>query len=461
MNKNISFYILTCMLLYGALSCKKEDEWLEKKYNLGDVTPTTISDFQKLLDNDGVMNSGFTGIGLNGCDNFFLLTADWQSAAVIPRNSYVWTKDVFEGSTPTDWSAAYSMVEYSNVVLDGLVKLNPGLSVADYNVARGSALFFRSVAFYNLAQVFCKRFNQSTMNEPGIPLRLTSDINVKSARDPIEKVYIQIIQDLKQAEALLPEFPLRKTRPSSLSCDGYLSRAFLNMGYYDSCIRYSTMVLNKFDTLIDFSKISTTATNSFPNFKTGNPEVIFWASNLTSSTVRPNSRSYVDSILYKAYVNDDLRKSVFYKVVSSTENKIVFKGSYTGTINLFGGIGVNEILLNRAEAYARVNLLDDALKDINRLLMSRFKPGTYIPFNSSDQMEVLDFIIAERRKELPFTAQLRWEDLRRLNEEPRYQTILIRVINGQTYTLSPNDRRYVYPIPDEEIRIFGLTQNER
>jgi len=35
------------------------------------------------------------------------------------------------------------------------------------------------------------------------------------------------------------------------------------------------------------------------------------------------------------------------------------------------------------------------------------------------------------------------------------------VINGVTYTLLPNDKRYALPIPDQEIQLTGIPQNVR
>ena len=59
------------------------------------------------------------------------------------------------------------------------------------------------------------------------------------------------------------------------------------------------------------------------------------------------------------------------------------------------------------------------------------------------------------------TGQMRWEDLRRLNKEPRFATTLQRVSKGTTYTLAPNDPKYTFPIPDIEITLSGIPQNPR
>jgi hypothetical protein len=75
--------------------------------------------------------------------------------------------------------------------------------------------------------------------------------------------------------------------------------------------------------------------------------------------------------------------------------------------------------------------------------------------------EAIGMIIRERNKELPFTGNLRWQELRRLNAEPARAVTLTRRLNVTEYTLPPGDPRYVYPIPPDEIQLSGLQQNPR
>tara|TARA_R110002033_G_scaffold36621_1_gene75228 strand:+ start:3737 stop:3916 length:180 start_codon:yes stop_codon:yes gene_type:complete len=55
---------------------------------------------------------------------------------------------------------------------------------------------------------------------------------------------------------------------------------------------------------------------------------------------------------------------------------------------------------------------------------------------------------------------LRWQDIRRLNKEGAGIT-LTRTLKGENYTLPPNDPRYIFPIPDDEIALSGIKQNVR
>ncbi|SEM08104.1 hypothetical protein SAMN05216436_101351 [bacterium A37T11] len=53
---------------------------------------------------------------------------------------------------------------------------------------------------------------------------------------------------------------------------------------------------------------------------------------------------------------------------------------------------------------------------------------------------------------------LRWMDIKRLNKEGANIT-LTRNLNGQIYTLPPNDPRFALPIPEDVIDLSGMQQN--
>jgi hypothetical protein len=141
---------------------------------------------------------------------------------------------------------------------------------------------------------------------------------------------------------------------------------------------------------------------------------------------------------------------------------INFKGSYSGSglVATFDGIANDELYLIRSECYARTGNINAAIADLNGLLKKRWKTGTFVPVTTSDAKAALKLILSERKKELIFRG-LRWSDLRRLNTDEQFKVTLYRHIGGQQYSLTPGDKRYVMPIPDNEINIDGLAQNPR
>ncbi len=442
------------------ISCKKQDQWLNKKSNKNDVTPSKLQDYQALLNNDGVMNASYPSLGLVGSDNYYVTTATWQSKSTTERNAYVWAADIFEGANSSDWRTSYQMIAYANLVLDGITRLKVQPSEQQVlNTVKGSALFYRAMGFYNLAALFTKPFSATTANSlPGIPLKLTPDVNDRINRGTVAETYNQIIKDLDEAESLLPETPAYKTQPSKPAVNALLSKVYLNMEDYVMAGQKSALVLNANNSLIDFNSLNTTSTYPLPTFQNDNKEVIFHAQ-LSTYSIMSGSGFITDSLLYRSYSANDLRHSVFYK--DAGNGVINFRGSYTGNVYPFAGLGINEIYLIHAEVNARLGNTTAALNDINALLIKRWKTGTFLPLTATNADDALNKILLERRKELPFTANIRWEDLRRLNKDTRFAKAIYRIVNNQTYILPPNDNRYVYPIPENEIQFTGLEQNPR
>ncbi len=467
MRKILTKVILLLVTVISISGCNKQDEWLDEKVNRSDVMPSTLADFQALLDRTDIMNENVPVLGLVGSDNYYLTTSSWQSADELEqKNAYVWKSDLYEGNTSYTWNSPYKSVFYANSVLEGLDKITrTNINASAWDNAKGSALFYRAFVFYNLLQLYAKPFDEtSSATDPGIPLRLTADVNVQAARSSVENCYRQIVSDLEMAIELLPVRAIVTTRPSKLAAYCLLAKLYLNTAQYDSAILYSTKVLDNFSDLINFWTLSPTGTASpFPRFNVGNTEIIYYATMSIGSIIRYPS-AIVDSTLYSSYGANDLRKVVFFRKGATTGYS--FRGTYTGTIVHFSGCGVNEIYLIRAEANARKGNANLALNDLNNLLKTRWKVDsngltTYVDYSGLTIQETLDLILKERRKELPFTSNLRWEDLRRLNKDSRYAITLVRNVNGQQYILPPNDNRYVLPIPDDEIKLNGIEQNVR
>lgn len=448
-----TLYILAVLLFF--IACKKE---LGTKPDKSLFVPNTLTDLQALMDNDGIFIINQPALGELGADDYYLESDVLSSLYVVERNAYLWLSDVYEGEIfITDWDAPYQQILYANTVLQAAADIAVNASSIDeWNNVEGSALFCRAFAFYNLAQLFAKPYDAETAeNDLGIPLRLTADFNVSVSRSTIKQTYEQITGDLRKASALLPVSPLGKTRPSKPAAFAMLARTYFAMGDYDSAYLYADSCLQLYHTLIDYNTIDTSADYSFPLYSNDNSEIIYQGVLTGYSSVE--DYGFVDSVLYASYAQDDLRQRVFF---AHRNGGIMYKGSYWGSSSLFGGVAVDEIYLMRAECNARRNNITAAMDDLNTLMRMRWLRGNFNPFTASNADEALKIILSERRKELLMRG-LRWTDLRRLNKDERYAATLTRLQNGTAYTLPPNDDRYVYPIPNDELLYNDIPQNPR
>nr|WP_067054248.1 RagB/SusD family nutrient uptake outer membrane protein [Mucilaginibacter sp. L294] len=454
--------ILTLIIVAMTCSCDKQNDWLDIKSNKASVVPETIKDFQAILDNTTIMNGQFSSAGLVGADNIYINDTNLGTLTESERNLYTWNKQVWQGGLSYDWNFFYSKIEFANIAIEGLGKIN--VSELGYDNLKGQAYFHRAMAYYNLAQLFCKPYNPATAtSDLGLPIRKTSDVNILVQRSSLKELYNLIIADGLTAERLLNESQTYLQRPSKSAAQALIAKIYFIMGDYVNTVKYTDLVIANHNTLLDYnnsSLVSSAFAYKFPPDGKNNPEILFFAKGDMYSSLNAllSSPGYVNPDLYQTYDGNDLRKSTLYGGTGTYKNLVA---SYTGSYTPFCGLAINETYLIRAESKAREGDKDGALKDLNTLLVKRFKTGTFTDLNTADAEGALRLILMERRKELPEVGNLRWEDLRRLNGDTRFQTTIKRTVNNVVIELPPNDPRYVLPIPDQEIQISGLEQNPR
>lgn len=454
--------ILLASLLIILSGCQWQEEWLDVKRNINDVMPSTIEDCQAILDNDLTMNGFYPMLAMTCTDNLYIPREVINSIAEFERNSYVFASDIFGMPNHSDYFAPYQKIGYANIALDRLEKTDP--SHPEYGNIKGQALFFRAFSHYYLAEIYGNVYNKSTAaTDPGIQLRLTADPNITTPRSSVSETYGQIISDLNEAAALLPEKPAYITRPSKAAAYSLLAKTYLSMNDYSQAADFAGKALGIQGALLDFNSnvINPASTYVFPDARTGlNQEIILYATTLGYSSLVPDfGVQFADSTLYRSYAGDDLRKSLFYR--EDTQGRARFSGVYTGSYYNFAGIAVNEILLIQAECKSRLGQWQEGMEILNQLLVNRFRKGTFQPLKAEGQDEALTIVLEERRKELPFTGIIRWQDLRRLNSEPERAVKVKHISEQGVHELLPGDRKYVFPLPDDEIRLSGVAQNPR
>lgn len=446
----IIFSILVSLLP----SCKKN--WLDEKPNTSLFVPGTLEDCQRILDNNSKLNMRDPGIGEIGADNYFKYFADWQSAQEPERNMYTWMPDIYGTQPSAEWRNEYEKIYYANAVLETLEKIEITASnTSQWNEIKGSALFLRAAGHYNLVSLFAKPYDAATAaSDLGIPLKTTADVNQRATRASVKEVYDLVVTDLSEAKDLLPLIVLAKTRPSKVAAEGLLADVMLTMSNYDKALEYSNDALSRYNSLLNYNTLNAASNTPFTRFNT---EVIYHCVQISYGIIVLGT-GYVDTLLYQSYHPDDLRKVLFFR------NRTVgysFKGSYNQSgSSFFSGIATDELYLIRAECNARKNNVTAAMDDLNTLLRTRWRTGTYVDMTAANQIEAVNKVLTERRKELAFRGR-RWNDLRRLNKDPNFAVTLTRLLNNQTFTLPPNDVRYAYPIPLEEITRSGIEQNPR
>jgi hypothetical protein len=459
-NTYIGFCIALIPFIFG---CKKE--FLDKKPSTKILQPSSLSDFQNLLENIDVTNT--TALNILCSDEYvFRSYSIWQSTnTATERNAYIWAKDLYSGETnKKDWNLPYKAIFYANSVLANL----PNIKVTDinknnWNMIKGWALFVRANAYYDLVRNFSPAYNATTADtDLGLPLRLEPSVGQILERSSVQKTYDRILTDLNEATDLLESSlpATNKNRPSKVASYALAARIYLNMRDYVNAELNADNCLRLYNKLIDYNTLSLTSATPF---QTPNDELIYLNlggevySSYLSTTV--NSYTVVSMDLINLYQPNDLRLTLLF--IKQSDGKYIVKRNISGIVvrNPFTGLATDEVYLIKAECAARRSEKDLALDFLNKLLIKRYATSQFIPLTASSASEALVKVLLERRKELVYRA-LRWDDLKRLNMEGANIT-LTRELNGQTYMLEPNSPKYVLPIPDDEISLSGIQQNQR
>ena len=454
---NMKIILSACMMCLLS-SCG--DTFLDVKPDKALLVPETLSDIQALLDNNDQVINISPALTEISADNFATTDAVYNGLRDLEKTTYTWSNQTVQVNTVSDWEIPFKQIFYANVALEALARISSNSAAGGkVDVLKGAALFIRSHALYNLSQEFAAPYDPKTASQlPGIPIRLTSDVNGRSGRGTIAETYLRMIDDLKEAVLLLPQVSSYKSRPITAAAYALLSRIYLQMDDYENAGSAANSALLLNSKLIDYNTLDAAAARPFPIvLPNGNDEVIYYT-RISAFSILLSTASAIDASLYNSYNNNDLRKTVFF--MSRPGGIFTFKGNYTGSADMFGGIATDELYLTRAECYARKGNVPDAMKDLNALLEKRWKKGTFLSLSAANSDDALKLILTERRKELLFRG-IRWTDLRRLNKDPKSAVTLSRKVNGEIFTLAPNERRYVLLIPQNEIAGSGIEQNPR
>lgn len=446
--KKIAPIIFLLTIFLG--SCEKI---LSEKPDGAIVTISTAEDMRAILDYIYTTNYGYiAGIGEVASDNIFIPDGNFSSLYLeSDRAMYYWRRE------PVDnyyWSSSYGRLLAMNGILDRIDGV--AMDSETYAGIKGTALFFRAYTYFDLAQIFSVAYDPNTANEQlGPVVRNSADVNDVSFRPSLQAVYDLILKDLDEAVQLLPATrPIYPTRPDRTAAHGLLSRVYLSMGDHGQAYAAADAALTDYAELMDYNDYSN-FTVAYP-FEQFNKEVVLFNVHLAENITR-ESIARIDTILYEAYKDNDLRKRLFF--TKQNDGYHAFTGDYSRNTNAlkFNGITTAELLLTRAECLARLGRAEEALSDLNYFCQFRYVRDSFEPYTYSGDQFLLQDILDERRKELVFRG-LRWIDIRRIGPADFHQ--IERKLNGENYVISHDEiRNFAFMIPEIVLSRTGLPQN--
>lgn len=406
------------------------------------------------------------------------------------------TVTVQNGSDNATWNDLYSRIAILNTIIDEIDNMDASTDeeIADKNRVTGESYFLRGQFYFILVNLYGKPYNPTTAaTDLGVPLKITSgvehdkDKDTQFDREPVAKVYDQIISDLQQAIAYLSISDkgviYRATRESAVLL---LSRVYLYTQKWQEAkdllepeMQASTFPLT--------SLVGGDTLNTENRFLTeDNAEIIFSQGSLFSQRIMTAVPMdfCVTRDLYDLYEENDMRRFCF-TIDSTTIDGITTADSVALSYKFATGdlqSKVSDVLMIRnAEAYLNMAeacaMLEDGTANqyLNELRSMRVNNYTAQSYSGED---LVTQIRNERRKELCFEGH-RWFDLRRYtvsNPYPytkeirrvypfytRSSSSLYTLDHVYTYVLEENDPAYTFDIPRsvKEFDVVPMPGNDR
>lgn len=440
------------LFIISTLACERFTDVPPK----GQMIPTTAEDFESILNNPDLGNTSETYILGYLSDDAYIPDMILPVFATLPyiSNAYRWENTIYTDQEKDElWSGAYNRIFSYNIIIDHV--LGSEGDNTDYKRSIwAEALVGRAMEYFYLVNAYGPAYDAVTANEDfAVPLILKADINQKEVKKAsVASIYNQIINDLEQAIPALPDQPkLNNRRASKSAAYGLLARIGLYMGNYKLAEKYASLVLTIHNTLLDLNDFDvidpniSIGRNNLPDAK-NNPEVFYNRS--FPYPYGPAGLVWMSDDLKNKFKEGDRRLELYYSYFFEMMGMELPWLNYCAYVKSSIAPGVPEMLLTRAECYARAGdseSLRKALNDLDNLRKMRFDKTTYQKLESTDASEVLQWVLDERRCELAFMG-LRLFDQKRLNKESAFSKNVTRIIEGQEKVLTPNSPQYILPI---------------
>lgn len=182
--------------------------------------------------------------------------------------------DFFNSDIGSLYNDHYRSIFRANDVLENVGRLSLSQSEADR--FEGEAKFIRAISHFELVRLFAQPYGYTPNNSHlGIVIKTSTEIAPLS-RNTVAEVYEQIIVDLKDAEAKLPE--TNGVYATAYAAKAYLAKVYFQMNDFENASLYASEVTAEFSFVEDDINARFT--------KVLSPETVFGTVSMSINDVR-------------------------------------------------------------------------------------------------------------------------------------------------------------------------------
>ena len=468
--KKITIYLLLVSCIAVSQSCKKFTEITPKGKNLLEK----VSDLESILNYNYTLNGnvmvGSPAAAISAEDAFVfddlnLLINDLyplRKNVITELASPIKTLDyaLMTGDetvnraalTPTDIKYAkmyYIINNVANLVISNVDKAE-GDKIKG-NQLKAEAYMIRAWMHYLLVNIYAKAYNPATAaNDPGIPyVKEGVPITEPNKKSTVAEVYQNILSDIDMAFSLngLPKVPANSMRAGQGFAYAARARVFMSMRKYTEALEAANQSLDINNSIDDHRRYAPVGTAAFAHPLASGPEELFFTGGNTSL------RAITLEIINNFYEPGDIIKD-YAKPYQDLNYLSGIPGSLHWLNNTYrknsAGLNTSDTYLIKAECLIRAGGAQNiaaAMQIINFMRERRIHPNVYAQINATTETAAIAALKKFSRIEFLFTVK-NFLNLKRWNmEDGAYKETISRTISGQTYTIMPDSKLWIFPFP--------------
>ena len=240
-------YILGAMgMAFGMTGCNLDitmyDGVMEEQFDNKNLLELSQGSYRLLKNDGGLIDNGYY---------FWAFGADevtWNRTSTGSTfKLYDYSRNIASSTTEYTWELGYRVIGNCNKIIEIIQGLG-NESTREQTIMMGENYYLRALSYFLLVNEFAQPYSNNPTQNPGLPLKLTSDPNdLPQSRSTVAEVYDQVVLDLKDAITYLTlqqgETPKSNIYATKEAAEALLARVYLYMENWDGAWEMANKVI--------------------------------------------------------------------------------------------------------------------------------------------------------------------------------------------------------------------------
>lgn len=240
-------YILGAMgMAFGMTGCNLDitmyDGVMEEQFDNKNLLELSQGSYRLLKNDGGLIDNGYY---------FWAFGADdvtWNGTSTGSTfKLYDYSRNIASSTTEYTWELGYRVIGNCNKIIEIIQGLG-NESTREQTIMMGENYYLRALSYFLLVNEFAQPYSNNPTQNPGLPLKLTSDPNdLPQSRSTVAEVYDQVVLDLKDAITYLTlqqgETPKSNIYATKEAAEALLARVYLYMENWDGAWEMANKVI--------------------------------------------------------------------------------------------------------------------------------------------------------------------------------------------------------------------------